>query len=206
MHSPQPDRAWHLLLRLCRRSPSGGAGVSAFSQGSTLRTARRSCVRSGHQILHHRHVRQRVDLHRLDFTSAIGLSAGERVGAVDVHGTTAADALAAGAAEGQRGVDLVLDLDQRVQNHRPAGVEVHLVGVDARVARPRPDPSGRSGNCAPAWRRRAPSSLAGLGRLRGSRRRTLGSRSSVPSFAQYTRFLGGMTETSLVRVCIFTGR
>src|SRR5690606_30768126 len=30
-------------------------------------------------------------------------------------------------------VDLVLDLDQRVQDHRPALVEVDLVGVGARV-------------------------------------------------------------------------
>src|SRR3546814_7489273 len=59
--------------------------------------------------------------------------AGQRVGAVDVHRARTADALAAGAAEGQRGVDLVLDLDQRVQDHRPALVEVDLVGIGARV-------------------------------------------------------------------------
>jgi hypothetical protein len=53
-------------------------------------------------------------------TSSIALGAGERVGAVDVHRAGAADALAAGAAEGQRRIDLVLDLDQRVEHHRPA--------------------------------------------------------------------------------------
>ena len=67
------------------------------------------------------------------FTSVDRLEAGERVAAVDVHRAGAADALAAGAAEGQRRIDLVLDLDQRVQDHRPAGVEIDLVGVGARV-------------------------------------------------------------------------
>ena len=97
----------------------------------------------GHQVLHHRHMRQRVDrdvaLHLVD-----RLEAGQRVGAVDVHGAGAADALAAGAAEGQRRVDLVLDLDQRVENHRPAGVEIDLVGVDDADSRRRPGSSDRS--------------------------------------------------------------
>jgi hypothetical protein len=85
-----------------------------------------------HEVLDHRHVRQRIDLHRaLDLVHALG--AGERVGAVDVHRAGAADALAAGAAEGQRRVDLVLDPDQRVEDHRPAIVEVDEIGVDARV-------------------------------------------------------------------------
>ena len=72
-----------------------------------------------HQVLDHRHVRQRVDLH-LALDVVDGLGAGQRVDAVDVHRAGAADALAAGAAEGQRRIDLVLDLDQRVENHRPA--------------------------------------------------------------------------------------
>src|SRR5205085_4753649 len=37
-------------------------------------------------------------------------------------------------AEGQGRVDLVLDLDQRVENHRPAFGEIERVGVDDRVA------------------------------------------------------------------------
>src|SRR5579883_730602 len=106
-----------------------------------------------HQVLDHRHMRQRVDLdvalHVVDV-----LGTGERVGAVDVHRARAAHALAAGAAEGQRAVDLVLDLDQRVQDHRPAGREIDLVGVEARVLpvvrRPAvdlegPDPGGAGG-------------------------------------------------------------
>lgn len=35
--------------------------------------------------------------------------------------------------EGERGIDLVLDLDERIQDRRPAGVEIDLAGVDARV-------------------------------------------------------------------------
>ena len=77
-------------------------------------------------------MRQRVDLH-VAADLGRGLDAGERVHAVDVHRARAADALAAGAAEGERGVDLVLDFDQRVENHRPAGRQVHVVGVHARV-------------------------------------------------------------------------
>src|SRR3546814_7790156 len=42
--------------------------------------------------------------------------------------------LAARPPEGQGGVDLVLDLDQRVQDHRRAVVHVDLVGVETRVA------------------------------------------------------------------------
>jgi hypothetical protein len=52
---------------------------------------------------------------------------------IDVHRAGAADALAAGAAEGQRRIDVVFDPDERVEHHRPAVVAVHVVGVDARV-------------------------------------------------------------------------
>src|SRR5271166_2362769 len=67
-------------------------------------------------------------LHLLD-----RLQTGERITTIDVHGAGAADALTAGATEGQRRVDLVLDLDQRVQDHRAACVEIDLIGVGARV-------------------------------------------------------------------------
>jgi len=68
-------------------------------------------------------VRQRIDFDGvLDLVHALG--AGERVGAVDVHGAGAADALAAGAAERQGRVDLVLDPDQGVENHRRAVIAV----------------------------------------------------------------------------------
>src|SRR5471030_3190389 len=93
----------------------------------------------GYQILHHRHVRQRVDL---DVALHVGniFRAGQRIGAVDIHRTRAAHAFAARATEGERTVDLVLDLDQRVEDHRAGGVHVDFVGVErwllAIVGRP----------------------------------------------------------------------
>ena len=77
-------------------------------------------------------MRQRVDLHVAAALRDV-LGAGQRVGAVDVEGAGAADALAAGAPEGQRRVDLVLDLDEGVQDHRPAGLEIDLEAVEPRV-------------------------------------------------------------------------
>src|SRR5215467_2271026 len=59
--------------------------------------------------------------------------AGKCVGAGDVHRARAAHALAAGPAEGEGGIDGVLDPDQRVKHHRAAFVHVDPVGVDARV-------------------------------------------------------------------------
>ena len=44
-----------------------------------------------------------------------------------VHGAGATDALPAGPPEGQAGVHLVLDLDQGVQDHRAAVVQINLV-------------------------------------------------------------------------------
>src|SRR5690606_25454524 len=85
------------------------------------------------QVLDHAHVRQRVDRHLGLLAVRDGAGAGQGVRAVDVHRARTADALAAGAPEGQGRVNLVLDLDQRVQDHRAALVEVELVGVGARV-------------------------------------------------------------------------
>ena len=42
-------------------------------------------------------------------------------------------ALAARAAEGKRRVDLVLDPEERIENHRPAIVEIDFEGIEARV-------------------------------------------------------------------------
>src|SRR5690606_34114146 len=54
--------------------------------------------------------------------------------AVHVHRARAADALATGAAEGQRRIDLVLDLDERVQDHRTALVHVDPVSIELWLA------------------------------------------------------------------------
>src|SRR3546814_6021347 len=51
----------------------------------------------------------------------------------DLHRAGTANPFAAGTAERQCRIDLVLDLDQRIEHHRPALVHVHLVGVHARI-------------------------------------------------------------------------
>src|SRR5947209_17417745 len=58
--------------------------------------------------------RSRIDADRAR-TIVDRLGAGQRIAAGDVHGAGTAHALAAGAAESQGRIDLVLDLDQRVQ-------------------------------------------------------------------------------------------
>mmetsp|Transcript_24829 Transcript_24829/g.64811 ORF Transcript_24829/g.64811 Transcript_24829/m.64811 type:complete len:260 (+) Transcript_24829:449-1228(+) len=86
----------------------------------------------GHEVLDNVRVGQRLDLDRrragLDVEEAR-----EAVLAVDVHGARAADALAAGAAEGEGGVHLVLHLDEGIQDHRPAGLEVDRVLLQERL-------------------------------------------------------------------------
>src|SRR4029079_16361322 len=85
-----------------------------------------------HEVLDDLHVRKRRDAHLAGYLLEGG-GAGESVLAVHVHRARPADAFAARAAEGQRRVDLVLDLDQRVEEHRPAFVEVDGVAVEAWV-------------------------------------------------------------------------
>ncbi len=85
-----------------------------------------------HKILHHRHMRQRVNLDgTLDVVHALG--AGKRVCAVDIHGAGTANAFTARTAQRQGRVNLVLDIEQTVQNHRTAIVAIDIIGVDARI-------------------------------------------------------------------------
>ena len=85
------------------------------------------------EVLDDIHVRQGVDFGCLArrVAGSLGLDiaqAGQGVGAVDVHGTRAADSLAAGAAEGEGRILLVLDFEEGVQNHRAAVVQVDGIG------------------------------------------------------------------------------
>jgi hypothetical protein len=83
-------------------------------------------VQVRNQILDDVQMRQRIDFDgSLDLVDVLGT--GQRVGAVDIHRTGTAYALAAGAPEGERRIDLVLDLVQRVQDHRPAIIQVDFV-------------------------------------------------------------------------------
>ncbi len=84
------------------------------------------------QVANNFHVRQWVNLNRaFDFIDAI--DTGQRVDAVDVHRARATDTFAARAAEGQCWVDLVLNLDQRVQDHWAAIVHVDKIRIDGWV-------------------------------------------------------------------------
>ena len=77
-------------------------------------------------------VRKRIDLHgALDIGHGFG--AGERVAAIDIHGAGAADAFAAGAAEGQRRVNGILDPDQCAEDHRAALAGIDLIRIDPRI-------------------------------------------------------------------------
>lgn len=73
------------------------------------------------------HVWQRVDLGLLGLVLVDLAQTGKGVAAANVHGTGAADTLSAGSSEGQRGILLVLDLQQRVQDHGTTVVQVDLV-------------------------------------------------------------------------------
>src|ERR1700677_2016098 len=86
------------------------------------------------EILDDRHVGQRIDPDVALHLRA-SADAGKAVLAVDIHGARAANPFTAGAPEAQAGVDLVLDLDERVQNHGAATVHVDLVGIEPRILR-----------------------------------------------------------------------
>ena len=86
----------------------------------------------GNKILDDRHMRQRIDRHGIGVLSSDAREARERVSSVDVHGARSADAFAAGASEGERRVGLVLDLNERVENHRTARRHVDVVRLQVR--------------------------------------------------------------------------
>ena len=91
-----------------------------------------SLAQVGHQVLDHLHVGQRVHFH-VPLYLADPLDAGQGVDPVDVHGATAADPFPAGTAEGEGGIGLVLDLDQGVENHGAAIVEIDLEAVEPGI-------------------------------------------------------------------------
>jgi len=74
-------------------------------------------------------VREGVDFGYLGLVSVDAAETGEGVLAVDVHGAGTAYAFSAGAAESERGVDFVLDFDERVEDHWACLVEIDGVGL-----------------------------------------------------------------------------
>lgn len=85
----------------------------------------------GNEILDDVHVRERVDLGVVLLVDSAKASKG--VDTVNVHGARTANALTARATEGERGVDLVLDLDQSIENHWAGLVEVKGVRLKTRL-------------------------------------------------------------------------
>ena len=80
-----------------------------------------------HQILHHVHVREGVDL---GGSARVGINvaqASQSVGTVNVHGTRPADTLTARTTECQCGVLLGLDLDESIEDHGTTLIQVDRV-------------------------------------------------------------------------------
>ncbi len=75
----------------------GGCGRNRLQPGLDRAVLRVEVRQVRNKVLHDRHMRQRINLHRaVDLVHALG--AGERIGAIDVHCAGTADAFAAGAA------------------------------------------------------------------------------------------------------------
>src|ERR1700759_2893789 len=87
----------------------------------------------GKKSLRDRQMRQRRDSARTRLQALDGRQTGQRVVPVDVHRARATYALTAGAAERQVGIDLVIDLDERIENHRSAMIEIDFEFIDRRV-------------------------------------------------------------------------
>jgi len=74
-------------------------------------------------------VREGINLGgRLNIVVDVG-EAGQRVGSLDVHGAGSADSLPAGSSKGEGGILLVLDLDEGVEDHGSAVVEIDGIGA-----------------------------------------------------------------------------
>ena len=122
-----------LLAVLNRLTPFLGGGVGlGFQPGHDRGMLGIKMRQVRDQILDHWHMRQRVDFDvTLDLIQPV--DTGQRVDTTDVHRTGATDPLAAGAAEGQGWINLVFDLDQRIQDHRTTFVHIQEIGVHLRV-------------------------------------------------------------------------
>lgn len=78
------------------------------------------------------HVRKGVDFDRCTGLLVDTFQASQGIDAVNVHGTATADSFSTAPSEGQGGVEFVFDLDQRIEDHRPAFLQVDRVRLQAR--------------------------------------------------------------------------
>lgn len=86
----------------------------------------------GHQVLHYIRMWKRLDLDGLGGGFDV-LQTGKSVFSVNVHGTGTANTFSARASEREGRIHLILDLDQSVQDHRTALVEVNSVFLEKRL-------------------------------------------------------------------------
>ena len=87
----------------------------------------------GDEIFQNLHMRQRRDPARPFFEAVHWGETRQCVDPVDIHRAGAAHAFTAGPPERQGRVDLVVDLDQRIEDHRPAVIAVDVECVHRRV-------------------------------------------------------------------------
>lgn len=87
----------------------------------------------GNEIFDDVHVWQRVNLHRLVQVCSVDLAdASQSVGSTNVHRARSADSLAARTTEGQSWIHFILDLDQGIEHHWSASVEINFVFLHVR--------------------------------------------------------------------------
>jgi hypothetical protein len=114
----------------CPRRPFGSVDVARLQPGldGTVLFVEIAHVRD--QILENVHVREGIYFGGcLSVVVDIGQT-GEGVASLDVHGAGSADSLPATPAKGEARVLLVLDLDEGVQNHRTAIVQVDRIRAE----------------------------------------------------------------------------
>jgi len=78
-------------------------------------------------------MRKGVDLDVGSSLSGNSAQTSKSVLSVDVHGATTTDTLTATSSEGQSRVELVLDSDEGIENHRSSLVKVQSVGLKTRL-------------------------------------------------------------------------
>ena len=105
----------------------GRLGMLSFEIGLDGLVLRVEVREVNNQVLENEHVPQRGDDSRLAEIGVDGPDAGQRVEPVTVHGAGAADAFSAGPSQRESGVQVVFDVEQRVQVHRGDLLEVHVV-------------------------------------------------------------------------------
>lgn len=78
-------------------------------------------------------VRQRIDFDIRGAFLGDALETGERIDTINVHCTAATDTFTTASTECQGRINLVLDLDERVQNHRTTLLHVKRVSLKSRL-------------------------------------------------------------------------